>query len=414
MMWLMLPLRNLFRHLRRSIYSGVIVAFALAALALFDGFTSFMFDSIREMVIYSGTGGHLQIATQSFVDGDLSEETQALISGEAVAAIEKLLSADERIVVVAPKIRVSGLLSNGQKSVPFRANGMRAADRLAILKQAQGIIALMVKKQIDAPPPPTYGIRLGNGLASILSVQKGDTTVALTSTLDGLVNALDFEVFDTFSVPQAELSSLAANISLSAAQSLYDTTAVHELAIVLQRGIDEKLIARELQETVGKVDHTLVIRTWRERDPLYDSVKSLFNTIFSFMFVILVIIIGLAVTITVSMNVAERTREFGAMRALGLTKLGLIRLIATENLFLAIASILLGVGIFAAASQYVEHARLSWQPPLFSLKMPIVISSNPDHITYIGGLLALMVVAVATATASRAARKPIVDALAYH
>ena len=74
MTWITLPLRNLLRHLRRSVYSSVIIAFALAALALFDGFTGFMFSSIREMVIYSGTGGHLQIATRPYVEGNLSDQ----------------------------------------------------------------------------------------------------------------------------------------------------------------------------------------------------------------------------------------------------------------------------------------------------------------------------------------------------
>ena len=157
MTWLSLPARNVLRHLRRSLYAGVILSVSLAALGLFDGFTNFLHTAVREMVIYSSGSGHLQISTADSAAGDASEPGSALIDGDTAQVIDEMLRADPRVVVVAPKLGVTGLLSNGEKSVPFRAVGMRPQDRRAILGQAEGVIARMVAGELREAPMPPHG-----------------------------------------------------------------------------------------------------------------------------------------------------------------------------------------------------------------------------------------------------------------
>lgn len=409
-----LPARNLRRHGRRSLYAGTIIAVTLAALGLFDGFSNYMYSTVEELLIYSSTEGHVLISRPAFARSDFSDIEQTLIPAATAADLMAQLAEDPRVVLTAPQLRVAGLMSNGNVSVPFRANGVRYADQRRIFELARGPVRLMVQRELDRPLPPVYGAALGRGLAQILGLDVGKTAMALTSTIDGHINALDVEVSSVFTVPQAELSSLLATLSLEHAQALYDTQAVDRIAVVLRRDVDALVFAGELQARLDAQGLDLLAQDWRTRDPLYESVKRLFDTIFSFMFVIVAVIVGLSVTITVGMSITERTRELGAMRALGLTQLGLVRLIAVESVALATISSAIGGILFVLGGMLVERLNVYWLPPLFLTPLPIRIDGNAAHVAIIGlALIALTGVAGAVA-ALRAARRSIVDALGYH
>ena len=406
-MGLTLPVRNLLRHLRRSCYVGVIVAFALAGMALFDGFTSYMYTTIEEMVVYSGTLGHVEVSTREYAEVNSALTKSALIPAAVAVKLEKTLREDPAVITVAPKIRVTGLLSNGEKSMPFRAVGMRFEDRLEMFSHAQGVVAGFVEDQIAEPPTPDFGIRVAEGLAALLGLKVGADVAAMSSTLDGYVNALDFEVYGLFSIPQAELNSMVALMSLQRAQLLYDTESVDRMSILLVRGTDVEAFAAELQGRLSEYDSDLIARTWTQRDALFSSVQLMFETIF-------LVIIGLSVTVTVSMSVAERTNEFGAMRAIGLTRLGQVRLIATESALLGAASTIVGAGLFVLVASYINSRNILWTLPMFSVDLPIQIYANWEHLLMIAITLIGLMAAVGAFAAASAARKSIVDALGHH
>ncbi|MGJ8669390.1 MAG: ABC transporter permease [Oceanococcus sp.] len=392
----------------------MIVAFALAALAVFDGFTSYMYTTIEEMVVYSGALGHIEISTREYASTDSALTAAAMIPAAVAADLEQKLRQHPAVITVAPKIRVTGLLSNGQKSMPFRANGMRFEDRLTMFAQAEGVIATFVEDQLAEPPTPDFGIRVAEGLAALLDVKIGADVAAMSSTLDGYVNALDFEVYGLFSIPQAELNSLIALMSLERAQLLYDTDAVDRMGVLLKRGTDLDAFAAELQSSLHEYGPDLIARTWMQRDALFSSVQLMFETIFFFMFMIILVIIGLAVTVTVSMSVAERTHEFGAMRAIGLTRLGQVRLIATESALLGVVSAIAGAALFFLVDSYVDSRNIRWTPPMFSVDLPLQVYANWSHVAVIAVTLIGLMAVVGAFAAATAARKSIVDALGHY
>lgn len=116
--------------------------------------------------------------------------------------------------------------------------------------------------------------------------------------------------------------------------------------------------------------------------------------------------IGLAGTM--SMNVLERTREIGIMRAIGATDLEIIRMVIVEGLLIGLISFLLAV-LLAIPITYL----LSWIVSVAIFETPIAVVFTPlGYAIWLG--LALLLASVASVLpAHNAARLTIREVLAY-
>lgn len=116
--------------------------------------------------------------------------------------------------------------------------------------------------------------------------------------------------------------------------------------------------------------------------------------------------IGLAGTM--SMNVLERTREIGIMRAIGATDLEIIRMVIVEGLLIGLISFLLAI-LLAIPITYL----LSWIVSVAIFETPIAVVFTPlGYAIWLG--LALLLSSVASVLPARnAARLTIREVLAY-
>lgn len=140
-------------------------------------------------------------------------------------------------------------------------------------------------------------------------------------------------------------------------------------------------------------------------------IESQFNVIIVFlliMAVLLAIVGGLGLTGTVSINVLERTREIGVMRAIGASNVDLLRIVMAEGLIIGLISWVLGSLAALPLSQ------------LLSERVGMALTRSPLTYTFSiwGMLLWLAIVTLLAALASlppalAAARISVRDALAY-
>ncbi len=115
MRFCLFALKNVLRNRRRSAMVMAMTSLGSIALVLAGGYAAATFRGLREGAIGDGIG-HLQIGAAGFRD----DEDRPLARGLTdVAGVRSIISRDPAVRAVTPRIDFTGLLSNGEKSVPF-------------------------------------------------------------------------------------------------------------------------------------------------------------------------------------------------------------------------------------------------------------------------------------------------------
>jgi putative ABC transport system permease protein len=155
------------------------------------------------------------------------------------------------------------------------------------------------------------------------------------------------------------------------------------------------------------------MKTWNELSMFYKQVKNLFDMIFLFIFIIVLVIVVMSVVNTMSMSVMERTREIGTLRALGLKRLGVKALFATEGALLGFLGSAIGFIIFFTVYALIAAAHPTYVPPGSSNPVPLRVDLVWPALARSVLFLAVLALIAAYVPARRSARMAIVDALGH-
>ncbi|MBP1148188.1 ABC transporter permease [Methylocaldum sp. RMAD-M] len=414
MTWIKLALRNLFRNRRRSLFTILAIGLGFAAVNTLGGFTAYIFTSLKDSYIYAQGNGHLSVFKTGFLQEGKLDPTRYLIDEEEMGVIQQVLARHPEIVVVAPQLHISGLLSNGKVSTIFIAAGRVPSAVRRINEHARGMIGkiqLFDGKSLE--DDVIHGIGLSRGLAEQLNLDLGSDAVAMAPTVSGQINALDAQVFQLFDGPVEALEDKLMSVSLKFAQSLYDTGSVDRLTLLLTNDDTTETVRAQLAGELAAEGLKLEVKTWNELSTFYTKVKQMFDVIFLFTFLIVFTIVVMSVINTVSMAIMERTREIGTLRALGFKRRGIVGLFAAESMLLGILGSLLGMALTLITWSGVAFFKPTWIPPQITRRVPLEVYLVPDYMLYSILLLIVLSLAAASLPARTAARMQIVGALGH-
>lgn len=414
MTWFTLAIRNLFRNGRRSFFTILAISLGFAAVNALGGFTDYIFTNLKNAYIYNQANGHLSIFKQGFLHEGKLNPTEYLLDEKDVSVIQAVLHNHPEVIVASPQLHISGLLSNGQVSTIFIAAGRVPSEVRTINSYARGRmsnIKLFTGKPLE--DDLAYGVGLSKGLAEQLKFELDATAVAMAPTVSGQINALDAQVLQVFNSPVEALEDKLMLVPLKFAQSLYDTSGIDRLIVLLQNDMQtepmQALLAQELAARGLKLD----IKTWNELSPFYTKVKQMFDVIFMVTFLIVFAIVVMSVINTVGMAIMERTREIGTLRALGLKRRGVIGLFAIESMLLGLFGSLLGMILTLSIWWGIKIMEPTWIPPQISSRIPLEIYLVPNYMLYSILLLVVLSLIAACLPARKAARMEIVGALGH-
>ncbi|MEE4464836.1 FtsX-like permease family protein, partial [Azotobacter chroococcum] len=257
------------------------------------------------------------------------------------------------------------------------------------------------------------GLGMSQGLADQLRFKQGDTVVVMAPTVNGQINALDGQMLQTFNSPVEALEDKLMLVSLEFAQSLYDTTSVDRINVLLNDGLLTESMRATLQSELVARGLDIEIKTWNELSTFYTKVKNMFDVIFLFAFLIVFTIVVMSVINTVGMAIMERTREIGTLRALGVKRRGIVGLFALESMLLGLFGSLFGVLLTLAVWSSIATLEPTWIPPQITRRIPLEVYLVPQEMLW--SLLALLVLSLVAASlpARKAARMEIVSALGH-
>lgn len=412
--WVKIGLRNLLKNKRRSLFTLGAIALGYAAVNVFGGFTQYLFRGMKDSYIYAQAGGHLNIFRKGFSEQGTLDPRSFLLSSNEIVQIRTMLSEDPRILVVTPQLSLQGLVSNGDISTIFVANGSVPEETAKIRMSSSGLMGRI--RLYDGRPledDNAFGLGIGSGMARMLGLSLGSPIILMAPTISGQMNALDAEVFFTFDAGAEQLNDKMVVCTLSFARLLYDTDSAERLVVLLSAAGLTQAMREELETRITEAGIPVEIRTWRELAPSYDKTSDMFNVIFSFVFIIVFIIVVLSIINTISMAVLERTREIGTLRSLGLKRRGVMVMFATESAILAVLGSVLGMLFTVAVWALIKLGKPTWMPPTLTKRVPLEIRLVPEYLVV--ALLFMLVLSAIAAIlpARRAARMSIVDALGH-
>ena len=412
--WIKFAIANLFRNGRRSFYTILAIAIGYAAVNIFGGFTAYIFTNLKDSFIYSHANGHITIFKKGFLTEGRIDPVKYLITQEEFKLIEGACKKIPQVIITTAQMQMTGLISNGEVSTVFIGSGRVPSETQAIQRRATGMVGnlkLYNGKQLN--DDVLFGVGLTNGLAEKLNLTIGSDAIVMSPTVDGRINALDVEVFQLYDIPVEELNDKVMRFPLKFAQSLYDTTSIDRLTILLSDDKEVDPVKKILQDFFEKEQLSMEVKTWKELSPFYRKVKDMFDIIFIFIFIIVFIIVVTSVINTLSMSVIERTREIGTLRALGLKRKGIIGLFAMESAMLGLAGSFFGILITSLDWILIKLLEPQWMPPNYVIKIPLEIFMVPEYMTITLFFLILLSSIVSTIPARKAAHKSIVDALGH-
>jgi putative ABC transport system permease protein len=161
-------------------------------------------------------------------------------------------------------------------------------------------------------------------------------------TLQTLEGRKPFEV--TAVVYGRDLTGFSVQGSWSNALKYYGTNDADYIKINANPGYDLSIIESDIMERWGETYHLKVepYEVWRDR--LMSGIAET-NSVANVMQLIGIVIVALAIINTLMMNIWERRRELGMLRAVGMTRRQLMGIITAEALGLGLLGGLIGTGL---------------------------------------------------------------------
>lgn len=404
---ILLALRNVLRNRHRSLATVLAIAAGLTAINLFAGYIANVYGSLQIQAVAGERLGHLTIYKRGMLQEGKLHPKRYMFSADETARLRAIVAGSGGVKLVSPRMNISGMASNGNASTIFIGEGIVATDagilRKGLIEGAGG--------KLD--PAQKYGVAVSSELAKLLDYKLGSTVTLMTSTIDGQANAMDAQIVDVFNTGNVNTNDKYLVLPLGLTQLLQDTESVERFVVLLDDAGQTLAKRDQLAANLKAAGFDVEIKTWKELSSFYTQVRGLFDMIFGFIAAIVFVIATMSIANTISMTVIERTREVGTLRALGLRTMGVIRLFALEAAWMALGGIGLGLGATLVLAAAVNGAGISYVPPNSSFAVDLLVDLDWGRMAFVAAVVLALALLAALLPSFKAARRDIVDALAF-
>lgn len=397
--------RNLTRQRRRTIINLLTIGFAVGILIIMDMLVAGPNTEMVNNIIWMGLG-HLKIEKKGYDEESLRLPLDILIDNyeSVIEKVEGLKDVDG----VSARLISGGILSFGTKRSPVLIEGIDPEKEKDIsVFSPQSVSGEYIKEG-------EYGILVGKELADLMGIEPGATIFLYARTKDEANNLIDLEVKGIFSVGYAPIEKRAVFIPIDILQSFLDTDDVSEIVLMLNDIEKTEEIKVEMEEILSEDE--VEIFSWKHfasEIELIIEMRTGFLQIFRF---VLLIIALAGIINTMFMNVWERKKEIGTLRAIGYSRGDITVLFLIESFWTGLLGALIGWALaFILGIFLVRYGIPIPQEALAGVNIPMEETVRGEmHFTqfitaFFLGLIASIIAGLAPAL--RASRIKIIDAL---
>jgi len=335
--------RGIWRNRRRTLVTVAATSLGLLTMILYAGLMEGYLRGMETSVL------DLEVGDMQVFAGDYRENPSIYTRIEAP---ESLLAPLEAAGLHATgRLLAFGMAASGDSSagVSFRGVDVERDARVSRIHEqlAQG-------SWLDPAEPRQ--VVLGRRIARTLGVTPGDEVLVLSQGADGSM------AYDLYTVRGVLLGVSAATdrsgmfMTQAAFRELFVVPdGVHQIIVRRPADLDLASAAVRVQGLAGALD----VRTWRQLLPTVASMMDSARAAIVVMFVIIYIAIGILILNAMLMAVFERVREFGVLKALGVSPFGVLRLILVESAIVTGIAVVVGVGLGVPGLIYLSEVGLN-------------------------------------------------------
>lgn len=344
----LLALRNVRRQARRSVLTALAMVLGLALLMMSRSIA----DGVHEAWIAAGVrmaSGHVAIQAPRFHDsGSLADRLDSLQLARAQAALGSP-AVIPYLRAVAPRLETSGLASSASGALPALIVGVGPSEERTFSE----LPGKIVEGRYLEPGDRLQAV-IGQRLARRLELSLGSRLVLTAQGAGGQIEGQLVRVAGIFRTGVPEIDEGLVHLPIATARRWLGTPgAATTLAVLLDRSYDTPRVVAAVRGALGPAAASGIrVLSWREAAPDLDSAVRLDDYGDYVFHVILLAIVTLAILNTVLMSVIYRRREFGVLRALGLTQAQTGGVVFAEGLLLTAVSGVLGLALGAGVTWF--------------------------------------------------------------
>ncbi len=351
-MFFKLAVFNVIKHRRRSL----LIIFAVFASVLVMEVVAGMFHGIRQNFFENLTqqGGHVQISAQGRQES-LNPYSLDYVLYNYRKICDVLMQLDET-QAAEEVLEFGALVQYDEKNVTL--GGVGLPDDSGLYGNVQDNL------QEGEFPPGAQEAVFSQATADLLGLSYQDAVLVVVEDSSGSPFYLQYIVGGIFSTGGGEFDENTFFLNLADAQELlYLDGAVSGIRIMLddpQQAEEFAAGAVQVLQDAGIATNQLELRSFYEIHSGLVGMIEMMDFFILFMNLMVIVIAASVITNAVLMNVFERIREFGTMRAIGLKRRGVVQMIAIEGLVQGILGSLLGLVIGVPVVLYFSVNGLNW------------------------------------------------------
>lgn len=336
-----LAARNAGRRIARTLLTAGMVLFGVAllmtGLSWIHGIFAQVFEELTAM------GGHVRIVDPAYA---AREELNPLDANLGRApALAALLAAQSGVRAVEPRILTGATVTAGREIGDVFAPVIGSTDRY-FRERLRAADRLVAGRWMRAPDE----LVLGSRVAKEARARVGSEIVLLGLTQDGALSPLKGRVAGIVHGGLLDRQILAP---LGRIQWLADVGEGATELLVFGDGYAEGAALKRRLRALPALKG-LAVQSWEEREPFASSLGTI-RAVQGVVVAVIVLLTAVGIWNTMMTSVLERTREIGVMRAMGLSRGGVVALICSEAAAIGLLGGLAGVLLGAIPSWLLQH-----------------------------------------------------------
>jgi len=338
---LRLAFKNLLRAKRRALLSSAAIVVGVFYLIVGQSFIA----GVDEGVIYGvvhGTTSHVTIRPANYPTEGMDHPVDELV--EITPELRAWL--DEHTAAWTARTMFVGTVTSDKESLRIRVIGYDPQTDPEVFSHATWTETDPLPRGADA------GVMLTSGTAGLLGVEKGDSIVIEARTHKGAVNAISAPIAAVSRTGNFMFDNAAVFMPEALVKSFLRTEHPTHVSMRLSNRDNSSDVKTELAALGGGAWG--LIDWWDESKDLVE-IGQIRRNALNVLVGMMMLMAAMAIANTILMAAHERTREIGTLRAMGMSKNGVLGLFLAEGSLLGLVAGSVGAAGGTALTWYLSR-----------------------------------------------------------